>query len=97
MGAHRSTVSEWLRVARAQGWEALLERQPKGKGPESWLTKQSEERLKAKLDEGQLRRGEDVRKWLEEEMGCKLSLVVVYKYLGKCGARFNPDYAMRRV
>ena len=32
VGTHRSTLTEWLRVARAQGWKALLKRQPKGKG-----------------------------------------------------------------
>lgn len=99
VGAHRSTVAEWLRVARVQGWKALLERQPKGKGPESWMSNEVQERLKAKLDEGQIRRGEDARKWLEKELGRKLSLVVVYKYLGKCEARLKvprPHHARQK-
>ena len=88
-GVGARTVSRVQDVIKEGGLEKLLVKKAKGKGPESWLTKETEERLKAKLDEGQLRRGEDARKWLEKEMGRKLSLVVVYKYLGKCEARLK--------
>jgi transposase len=74
---------------RTGGIEGLLTRQPRGKGQASWLDAQSTEALLEKLAEGQWRRAEDARLWLEEKLQKPLSLAVIYKYLGEAGARLK--------
>lgn len=89
VGVHPRTVSTWLDLLREGGLEALLAPKTKGKGPGSWLDEATTESLRKELAKGQWRRAEDARAWLEEKLGRKLSLVVVYKYLGKCEARLK--------
>src|ERR1043166_4019276 len=74
VGTHRSTLSEWLKCVRTHGLEGLLERQPKGKGPESWLDEALAEKFRAQLRAGHWRRAQDARVWLENQLGKPLSL-----------------------
>lgn len=89
IGVHPRTVSTWLEQLRAGGLEKLLVRQPKGRGPASQLDEQTAAALRAELEKGQWRRAEEARQWLEEQMNCKVTLAVTYKYLGKCAARLK--------
>ena len=88
-GAGARTVSTWFELFREGGMERLLQRQPKGPGRASWLDAETREALRAKLTEGQWRRAQDARQWLEKQLGRKLTLSVTYKYLGKVGARLT--------
>ena len=88
-GVHPRTVSAWLEMLRSGGLEALLAPRRRGKGPASWLNKITEAQLRSELKKGRWRRAEDAHRWLEEKLGRKLSLVVTYKYLGKCEARLK--------
>ena len=86
-GVHPRTVSTWLELLRRGGMEALVAPRRKGKGPASWLDATTAKELRGELKKGCWRRAEEARRWLEEKLGRKLSLVVTYKYLGKCEAR----------
>jgi transposase len=89
VGISARSISTWFELFRAGGIEGLLTRQPRGKGCESWLDAESAEALLEKLKEGQWRRAEEARLWLEEKLQKPLSLAVTYKYLGKAGARLK--------
>lgn len=95
VGVSARTVGQWFETLRRGGLEALLQRS-KGNGPESWLDEETARELKAKLDEGEWRRAEDARVWLEKKLGRKLTLVVTYKYLGKCEARLKVPRPVHR-
>ena len=88
-GIHPRTVSTWLELLRRGGMEALLAAPRRGKGPASWLDKTTATQLKGELKKGRWRRAEEAHRWLEEKLNRKLSLVVTYKYLGKCAARLK--------
>ena len=87
-GVSPRSVGEWFDRFRSSGLTGLLHRKPKGKGPASWLDARTARELQMQLAQGHWHRAEEVRPWLEEKLHRKLSLVVIYKYLGK--------YAMRR-
>jgi transposase len=89
VGIGARSISTWFDSFRTGGIEALLTRQPRGKGQRSWLDQESAEAFVEKLKEGQWRRAEDARLWLEEKLQKPLSLAVTYKYLGKAGARLK--------
>lgn len=89
VGIGARSISTWFDSFRTGGIEALLTRQPRGKGQRSWLDQESAEAFVEKLKEGQWRRAEDARLWLEEKLQKQLSLAVTYKYLGKAGARLK--------
>ena len=89
VGVSPRTVGSWFEALRKGGIAGLLARKPKGKGPASWLDEQTAQELKAELDKGSWRRAQDARPWLENKLGKKLTLVVTYKYLGKCEARLK--------
>jgi transposase len=89
VGAGARTVGSWFTALRQGGIEGLLTRKAKGSGPASWLDEQTAMQLKTELDKGQWRRAQDARRWLEKQMGRKLTLIVTYKYLGKCEARLK--------
>ena len=89
VGVHPRTVSTWLEMLRRGGLEALLAPRRKGQGPASWLDKATETQLRSELKKGLWRRAQEARRWLEEKLGRKLSLVVTCKYLGKCEARLK--------
>lgn len=89
VGVSGRTIGAWFAAFRQGGVEGLLHREPKGTGPDSWLDEATAARLKAQLDRGVWRRAEEARHWLQEQLGRKLSAVVVYKYLGKCEARLK--------
>jgi transposase len=89
VGVGARTVGSWFAALRQGGIEGLLTRKAKGSGPASWLDEQTAVQLKAELDKGQWRRAQDARRWLEKQMGRKLTLIVTYKYLGKCEARLK--------
>jgi len=89
VGAGARTVGSWFAALRRGGIECLLRRKPKGRGPASWLDERTAAQFKAGLDKGQWRRAQDARCWLEKKLGRKLTLIVTYKYLGKCEARLT--------
>lgn len=89
VGIGARSISTWFDSFRTGGIEVLLTRQPRGKGQRSWLDQESAEAFVEKLKEGQWRRAEDARLWLEEKLQKPLSLAVTYKYLGKAGARLK--------
>ena len=89
VGVSARTIGSWFEALRKGGVAGLLVRNPKGRGPASWLDEQTARELKAELDKGSWRRGQDARRWLESKLGKKLTLVVTYKYLGKCEARLT--------
>jgi hypothetical protein len=89
VGAGARTVSTWYELFREGGMERLLQRQPKGPGRASWLDADTAEAIRTKLAEGQWRRAQDARQWLEKQLGRQLTLSVTYKYLGKAGARLT--------
>jgi|SRR5882724_1089998 len=88
-GISPRSVGVWFAAFRQGGVEGLLARKPKGSGPASWLDEQSAAQFKAELDKGRWRRAHDARRWLENKLGRKLTLMVTYKYLGKCAARLK--------
>ena len=88
-GVHPRTVSTWLELLRSGGIEALVAPRRKGKGPASWLDATTAKELRGELKKGRWRRAEQAHRWLEEKLGRKLSLMVTYKYLGKCEARLK--------
>ena len=63
--------------------------QAQGHGPARWLDERTAAEFKAELDKGRWRRAQDARRWLENKLGRRLTLIVTYKYLGKCEARLN--------
>ena len=87
VGMSARSIGVWFAAFRKGGIKELLVRNPKGKGPASWLDEQTARELTAELDKGTCRRGKDARLWLENKLGRKISLVVTYKYLEKCKAR----------
>ena len=89
VGISARSVGVWFAAFRLGGVAGLLARKPKGSGPASWLDEQSAAQFKAELDKGQWRRAHDARRWLEKKLGRKLTLIVTYKYLGKCEARLT--------
>ena len=88
-GISPRSVGVWFEAFRQGGVQGLLARKPKGSGPASWLDAQSAAQFKAELDKGRWRRAHDARRWLESKLGRKLTLIVTYKYLGKCEARLK--------
>ena len=89
VGVSPRSVGSWFAAFRQGGIPGLLARQPKGTGPASWLDAETAAQLQAELDKGQWRRAQDARRWLEKKLGRKLTLIVTYKYLGKCAARLK--------
>ena len=89
VGISARSVGSWFAAFRQGGVAGLLARKPKGSGPASWLDAQSAAQFKAERDKGRWRRAHDARRWLEKKLGRKLTLMVTYKYLGKCAARLK--------
>jgi transposase len=89
VGVSPRTIGSWFKAFRQGGIEGLLTRKAKGSGPASWLDPESAAQFKAELDKGAWRRAQDARRWLEKKLGRKLTLIVTYKYLGKCAARLK--------
>lgn len=89
VGVSPRTIGSWFAAFRQGGLAGLLTRQPQGQGPASWLDEETAAQFQAELDKGRWRRAQDARVWLEKKLGQKLSLVVTYKYLGKCVARLK--------
>ena len=89
VGVSPRTIGSWFAAFRDGGIAGLLARKPKGGGPASWLDPQTAREFKAELDKGRWRRAQDARCWLEKKLGRKLTLIVTYKYLGKCEARLK--------
>ena len=88
-GVSARTIGSWFAALRDGGVERLPARPPKGKGPANWLDERTARELKAELDKGTWRRGQDARRWLERRPGKRLTLVVTCKCLGKCEARLT--------
>ena len=89
VGVSPRTIGSWFEALRSGGLAGLRTRKPKGTGPESWLDEETAREFKAELDKGQWRRAQEARRWLEKKLGKALTLVVTYKYLGKCAARLT--------
>lgn len=96
VGVHPRTVSTWLELLQQGGLEKLLTREPKAKGPQSWLDEETAAQLQEQLRHAHWRRAAEARAWLEQKLGRKLSLVVVYKYLGKSAARLKVPRPLHR-
>lgn len=96
VGASARSIGNWFEALRVAGIDGLLARKARGKGPASWLDERTAAQLKAELDKGRWRRAQDARDWLEEKLGRKLTLVVAYKYLGKCEARLKVPRPVHR-
>jgi transposase len=86
-GVSPRTVGEWFERFRDGGIESLLTRKEKGKGPSSWLSGKALQDFRNQVAQGKWRKAEEARQWLQNRLGRKLSIVVVYKYLGKMAAR----------
>ena len=84
VGAGRSTVAAWLKLLRAQGFEALLQWK-EGQGAPSRLTAEIQSAIQAGLAAGRWRRARDLLLWLQEEHGIEMGLSGAYYYLGKAG------------
>ena len=89
VGVSPRTVGSWFEAFRQGGLAGLLARKPKGGGPASWLDEPRATEFKAELDKGRWPWAHDARCWLEKKLGRRLTLVVTYKYLGKCEARLK--------
>lgn len=96
VGVSARTIGAWFEALRVGGLAGLLSRKPKGTGPASWLDEETIRQARVELDQGRWRRAQDARLWLEEKLGRKLTLVVTYKYLGKCGARLKVPRPVHR-
>ena len=96
VGVSARTIGSWFAALRSGGIAGLLARKPKGTGPQSWLDEETARELKVELDKGQWRRAQDARCWLEKKLGKALTLVVTYKYLGKCEARLKVPRPVHR-
>jgi transposase len=86
-GVSPRTIGEWFERFRKGGVDSLLTRKEKGKGPASWLDARAWKDFRSQLAQGQWHRAEDARGWLQSRLKRKLSLVVIYKYLGKIAVR----------
>ncbi len=86
-GVSPRTIGEWFERFRDGGIDSLLTRKEKGKGPASWLDARALKDFKTQLALAHWHRAEDARAWLQSRLKRKLSLVVVYKYLGKVAMR----------
>jgi|GEM_PF-4274407 len=86
-GVSPRTIGEWFERFRTGGVNSLLTRKEKGKGPASWLDSRAWRDFRAQLALGHWHRAEDARGWLQTRLKRKLSLVVIYKYLGKIAVR----------
>lgn len=84
VGAGRSTVAGWLKLLRAEGFDALL-RWKQGQGAPGKLNAQIQAAIQAGLAAGRWRRARDLLGWLQKEHGIELSLKGAYYYLGKAG------------
>ncbi len=96
VGASARTIGVWFEALREGGIEGLLARKPKGRGPASWLDEKTIDEARVELERGGWRRAQDARLWLEKKLGRKLTLVVTYKYLGKCEARLKVPRPVHR-
>lgn len=88
-GVSQRSIGEWFERFRSGGIEKLLNRQPKGKGPASWLDARTARDFQTQLAKGHWHKAEEARVWLQNKLRRPLSLVVVYKYLGKLATRRN--------
>jgi transposase len=96
VGMSARTIGVWFDALRKGGIEGLLARKSKGTGPASWLDEQTVREARVELERGRWRRAQDARLWLEKKLGRKLTLVVTYKYLGKCEARLKVPRPVHR-
>ena len=84
VGAGRSTVAAWLKLVRAQGFDALLHWK-EGQGAPGKLNVEIQAEIRAGLGVGRWRRARDLVAWVQKEHGIELSLNGAYYYLGKAG------------
>lgn len=89
LGRSQATVQSWINRFRTNGIEGLLTK-GKGNGPQSRLTPEMEQAMRAELAKGKWRTARDAWNWLR----CKFDLgdmkeATIYKYLGKCAGRLK--------
>ena len=84
VGAGRSTVAGWLKLLRAEGFEALL-RWKEGQGAPGKVPVEIQAAIQAGLAAGRWRRARDLLRWLQQEHGIEMGLGGAYYYLGKAG------------
>ena len=93
-GKARSTVAQWMRVARARGLEALLELH-QGRGRARQLPAKAQKELHTGVRRGRWRRLKDLQPWMAQrhrvEMGLGRSARLGKKSGGRsCGCRARP-------
>lgn len=84
VGAGRSTVAGWLKLLRAEGFEALL-RWKEGQGAPGKVPVEIQAAIQAGLAAGRWRLARDLLRWLQQEHGIEMGLGGAYYYLGKAG------------
>jgi transposase len=85
VGRARSTVAEWMRVARGSGLEALLAlHQGRGRAPQ--LPGKAHKELRTGLRRGRWRRLKDAQQWLAERHQVEMGLGGVRYWVKKAGA-----------
>jgi len=72
VGRARSRVTEWMRIVREEGVEALLGRH-QGKGAEPQVTGKVLQGLQKGLRRGRWKRAKEAGQWLEQRHGITLS------------------------
>lgn len=84
VGQSRSTIGNWMQVARNEGIAALLaSHQGKGAAPKVKGKVLSE--LRHGLVRGRWKRSKEVREWLEERHGIRMGLTGARYWLKKAG------------
>lgn len=84
IGRSRSTLCEWMRIARNEGIEPLLGRH-QGKGRAAQLKGKALTGLRKGLQRGRWPRAKDAQQWLAQRHGLKLSLSGMRYWLKKAG------------
>lgn len=81
LGKHRTTISRWLNIYRAQGLKALLTKE-KSSGRNKKITPLIEQSLKKKLqDSEQFHSYKEAHLWLKKEHGIEISYTAVHQLI----------------
>jgi len=84
VGQARSTICNWMKLARAEGIAALLALH-QGKGAVPQVKGKVFSQLRKGLVRGRWKRSKEVREWLEERHGIRMGLTGARYWLKKAG------------
>jgi transposase len=87
LGVSLTQLSEWLRVFRNQGLEALCT--PHNKGDPGNLTAAQVEQLKGQIRSGRFRNSDQIRCWLKETFGVCYTSSGIKQLLQRIGASYH--------